>query len=137
MKFLSPIFYICIVSHVTAAPNPPRPPPPQGSTYALEKNYQVNFQSDEDGGCKKYESGIRTAYAETLDMIWAGQSAMEALRNPMPPDSDLQGQNEWKRKASTFYVLFGSSIPKQGWNDYHTHQGQSSGDEVPTHVSST
>jgi hypothetical protein len=91
-----------------------RPPGP-GRTYHLESSYNVNFGTDEDGGCKSYEAKIRTAYREALDLVQTSMDSMNDLQQPIPEDKNSPAGNEWRRKANTFFTLFGAKLPGTGW----------------------
>lgn len=85
-------------------------PAPAPGQYTLEGTYIVDFTTDEDGGCKSYEEVIRTAWSEVPGLLQAGLTAMEDLKQPMGED-----KSEWRRKADTFFELFGREIPAKGW----------------------
>ena len=91
-----------------------RPPAP-GRTYHLDSSYNVNFGTDDNGGCRSQEIKIRTAYREALDLIQASIDSLDDLQQPIPEDKISPAGNEWKRKANTFFTLFGVKLPGTGW----------------------
>lgn len=90
-------------------------PPRQGTTYDIEASYRVNFGTDVDGGCKTYETKIRTAYGELLDLMQGASDSLDDLKSPLPPDKGSAASNEWLRKSDAFFALFGARIPAAGW----------------------
>ena len=86
-------------------------------TYNLESSYNVNFGTDEDGGCKSYEAKIRTAYEEALDLVQVSIDSLNDLKQPIPEDKNSPAGNEWRRKANTFFTLFGAKLPGTGWTE--------------------
>jgi hypothetical protein len=97
-------------------------------TYDLEASYDVEFGTDLDGGCRSYQDQVRTAYGEALDIIQGSLDAMNDLQQPMPADKASAASNEWRRKADSFFALFGAKLPgnPNGWqpsNDKATPDG--------------
>lgn len=103
-------FFFCICNSLAIEP------PPAGRTYELEATYNVDFSKDDDGGCQTYENKIKAAYGELIDLIQTSIDSINSLKQPLPSSQDSTEANEWKRKANTFFALFGTAVPAEGWS---------------------
>jgi hypothetical protein len=53
--------------------------------------------------------------SEVVSLLQAADESMEDLQRSMNDEPDPLGVNEWKRKADTFFTLFGTQIQTSGW----------------------
>jgi hypothetical protein len=110
MNFLTIGLLFILVNSVSAVR-----PPPAGMTYDLQYLYEVDFGTDDEGGCQSHEEQIKAAYGEALDLLQGAEDSLNDLQQPIPATGDSAAANEWRRKADTFFTLFGRKLTGKGW----------------------
>ena len=90
-------------------------PPPVGSTYDLEKIYDISFDSNVLGNCHAYQTQIEKSYLQALEMADNAKQAMDDLQQARPPDHQETELDNWLRKAQVYRSMFGEDIPQTGW----------------------
>ncbi|EME40554.1 hypothetical protein DOTSEDRAFT_55736 [Dothistroma septosporum NZE10] len=90
------------------------PPVGPGKTMALDKVYDVDFDTDKDGGCKSYKEKIEIAYIETMQMAQASMSAMAWLENiqKLPSKADGRKYESYLRIKQMYTKVFGADAMK-------------------------
>lgn len=89
-------------------------PPRQGLSYDIDLTYEIDFGTDDEGGCKSHRSQVETAYGDLLNFLQASIDAINDLRSSIPPNDHSTAANEWLRKADGVFALFGARVPSSG-----------------------
>lgn len=84
------------------------PASPRGKTMAFDKVFDIDYSTDQNGGCKSYKDKIETAYIETMAMCEAAVDSMNwlaCLQEPVTKDSG-EDYNELLRIKQLYQKVF-------------------------------
>lgn len=82
-----------------------------GNPADLAKQYRINFDTNDNGGCKGYQDLLQNSYGEAFSAAKAAEDSLAFfLADPRPQQrQDPTGFARWVRIGKAFVALFGVS----------------------------
>lgn len=76
-----------------------------GNKHKLEDYFNVEFTPDAPGSCHPWETKVREAWEETIQMIRIATGKAKMLRSSKPAPAMAERRDEWIRAEQTFRAL--------------------------------
>ncbi|KAI5362829.1 Putative metallopeptidase, catalytic domain superfamily [Septoria linicola] len=75
--------------------------------YKLEDYFEVELRADAPGSCREWETQMREAWDETVEITKLAAAGTEMLLESKPAESREEAYDEWVRVEQIFRALFG------------------------------
>lgn len=73
--------------------------------YKLEEYFDVELRADVPGNCHEWETQMREAWDETVEITKLAVAGIEMLLKPKPAESQKEAYDEWVRVEQIFRAL--------------------------------
>ncbi|PPJ53084.1 hypothetical protein CBER1_11561 [Cercospora berteroae] len=80
--------------------------------HKVEDYFHVEFTRDAPGSCHPWETKVREAWEETIQMLRIATGKAKMLRSSKPAPAMAERRDEWIRAEQTFRALFGKPDAK-------------------------